>query len=113
MNFGDSKGLDENDVTVVTRGVSEKNTADYSAIVTSIRYHGADLVMFAGYYADAANCIRQLRLSNVNVLGCVMNGTKTGKGYYSKYRYKRYSKYYKHYGNYESTDKTSGGQTDD
>ena len=65
---------------------------------------------------ELENCIRQLRLSNVNVLGCVMNGTKTGKGYYSKYRYKRYSKYYKyykHYGNYESADETSGGQTDD
>jgi len=51
----------EQEFTVVTRGISEKNTADYSAIVTSICYHDADLVMFAGYYADAANCIRQLR----------------------------------------------------
>ncbi len=50
-------------------------------------------------------CFRQLRLSNVNVLGCVMNETKEGKGYYSKYRYKRYYKYYKTYGNYDNADK--------
>lgn len=43
------------------------------------------------------NCIRQLKLSNVKVLGCVMNETKTVGKYYSKYRYKRYYKYYKYY----------------
>ncbi len=51
---------------------------------------------------ELETCFRQLRLSNVNVLGCVMNETKNGKGYYSKYRYKRYYKYYKTYGNYDS-----------
>lgn len=51
---------------------------------------------------ELETCFRQLRLSNVNVLGCVMNETNSGKGYYSKYRYKRYSKYYKTYGNYDS-----------
>lgn len=50
-------------------------------------------------------CFRQLKLSNINVLGCVMNGTSSGKGYYSKYRYKRYYKYYKTYGGYDSTGK--------
>ncbi len=54
---------------------------------------------------ELENCIRQLRLSNVKVLGCVMNETKEGKGYYSKYRYKRYYRYYKTYGNYDSVDK--------
>ena len=54
---------------------------------------------------ELENCIRQLRLSNVKVLGCVMNETKEGKGYYSKYRYKRYYRYYKTYGNYDSTAK--------
>ena len=53
---------------------------------------------------ELENCIRQLRLSNVKVLGCVMNETKEGKGYYSKYRYKSYYKYYKTYGNYESAE---------
>lgn len=43
-------------------------------------------------------CFRQLKLSDVNVLGCVINEDKRGKGSYSKYRYKRYYKYYKTYG---------------
>lgn len=50
-------------------------------------------------------CFRQLKLSNVNILGCVMNETKSGKGYYSKYKYKRYYKYYKAYGGYDSATK--------
>jgi len=54
---------------------------------------------------ELENCVRQLRLSNVKVLGCVMNETKEGKGYYSKYRYKRYYRYYKTYGNYDSANK--------
>lgn len=40
-------------------------------------------------------CSRQLELSNVKVLGCVMNGAKTGSGSYGKYR--RYYKKYKYY----------------
>lgn len=47
---------------------------------------------------ELETCLRQLRLSNVNVLGCVMNETKGGKGYYKKYKSKRYYKYYKTYG---------------
>lgn len=38
-------------------------------------------------------CFRQLKLSNVNVLGCVLNSAKNEKGSYS--RYKKYYKYYK------------------
>lgn len=38
-------------------------------------------------------CFRQLKLSNVNVLGCVLNNTKSDKGSYG--RYKKYYKYYK------------------
>ncbi len=50
---------------------------------------------------DLENCFRQLKLSNVDVLGCVLNESKNGKGSYSKYRskyktyYKKYSSYYK------------------
>ena len=44
---------------------------------------------------ELANCFRQLRLSNVNILGCVMNETTSDSGYYSKYKYKRYYRYYK------------------
>ena len=43
---------------------------------------------------ELENCFRQLDLSNVNVLGCVMNESKSGKGLYGKYK-KRY-KYYKY-----------------
>ncbi len=41
-------------------------------------------------------CFRQLELSKVNVLGCVMNETKVKSGPYGKYRkskYQRYNKY--------------------
>lgn len=40
-------------------------------------------------------CSRQLELSNVKILGCVMNGEKSGKGSYG--RYKKYYKKYKYY----------------
>ena len=43
-------------------------------------------------------CLRQLKLSNVNILGCVMNGSKVGGGRYGKYgkygKYKKYKNYY-------------------
>lgn len=37
-------------------------------------------------------CIRQLKLSNVNVLGCLVNGAESG-GTYKKYKYGKYKKY--------------------
>lgn len=42
---------------------------------------------------ELENCVRQLRLSNVHVLGCVLNGAKAASGSYGKYK-----KYYKEYG---------------
>lgn len=45
---------------------------------------------------ELERCFRQLRLSNVNVLGCVMNESKSGNGSYNKYKKKRY-KYYRYY----------------
>lgn len=51
---------------------------------------------------ELENCVRLLKLSNVNVLGCVMNGSKSGKGYYSKHRYSRYGRYSKYYYKYSS-----------
>lgn len=42
-------------------------------------------------------CSRQLKLSNVNVLGCVINDYSSGKPMYGKY--KKYYKYYKYYEN--------------
>lgn len=41
---------------------------------------------------EVDKCVRQLRLSNVNVLGCVLTGANSGVGSYGKY--KKY-KYYK------------------
>ena len=54
---------------------------------------------------ELERCFRQLKLSNVNILGCVMNGAKSGNGSYGKYKkYKRY-KYYKYYSYYQSEQK--------
>lgn len=46
---------------------------------------------------ELEHCFRQLKLSNVNVLGCVMNEAKSGGGAYGKYRKYRYYKYYRYY----------------
>ena len=46
---------------------------------------------------ELENCFRQLKLSNVNVLGCVMNEAKNGGGSYRKYRRYKYYKYYRYY----------------
>ena len=35
---------------------------------------------------ELERCMRQLKLSNVKVLGTVLNGSNTGAGYYNKYR---------------------------
>lgn len=53
---------------------------------------------------ELETCFRQLKLSDVKVLGCVINEAKNGRGSYGKYKYKRYYKYYKTYGNYDSED---------
>lgn len=49
-------------------------------------------------------CFRQLKLSNVNILGFVMNESRSNDGSYSKYKKKSYYKY----GNYYKKDKTPG-----
>ena len=43
---------------------------------------------------ELERCFRQLKLSNVNILGCVMNEAKSGGRSYNKYKYKRYKYYY-------------------
>lgn len=45
---------------------------------------------------DLDSCVMQLKLSNVNVLGFVMNVIKDEGSHYS--RYKKYSRYYRKYG---------------
>lgn len=47
---------------------------------------------------ELERCFRQLKLSNVNILGCVMNEAKSGNSSYNKYKKKRY-KYYRYYQN--------------
>ena len=44
---------------------------------------------------ELERCFRQLKLSNVNVLGCVMNEAKSGSSTYGKYR--KYYRYYRYY----------------
>jgi capsular exopolysaccharide synthesis family protein len=63
---------------------------------------------------ELERCFRQLKLSNVKVLGCVMNEARSGSGAYGKYRYRkyRYYKYYKYYRyqNYEAYETPAGEQ---
>ena len=44
---------------------------------------------------DLERCFRQLKLSNVNILGCVMNEAKDESSSYGKYRRRKHYKYYK------------------
>jgi len=46
---------------------------------------------------ELERCFRQLKLSNVNVLGCIMNEAKSGSGSYGKYKKYKYYKYYRYY----------------
>ena len=46
---------------------------------------------------ELERCFRQLKLSNVNILGCVMNEAKSTNGSYGKYRKYKYYKYYRYY----------------
>ena len=43
---------------------------------------------------ELERCFRQLQLSNVNVLGCILNESKNDGGSYKKYRKHKYYKYY-------------------
>ncbi|MCL2392278.1 MAG: branched-chain amino acid ABC transporter substrate-binding protein [Oscillospiraceae bacterium] len=53
--------LPEANINIVTTQVMEIGAPDVSAIVTAIRHAGADLVFWAGYFADGGNMVRQLR----------------------------------------------------
>lgn len=44
---------------------------------------------------ELERCFRQLKLASANILGCVMNESKSGGGSYGKYRKYRYYRYYK------------------
>lgn len=69
-----------------------------SDAVAVSKYITGMIVVIREDYAEkqeVETCFRQLKLSNVNVLGCVMNESKNGRYYYNRYRYKKYYKYYK------------------
>ncbi len=70
---------------------------------------GMILVIREGYTSkrDLEQCIRQIELSNINVLGCVMNDSGSSAGAYKSGRYSRYKKgeYYKYTAYEESAEK--------
>lgn len=69
------------------------------AVSISSLISGMIVVIREGYTEkkELERCFRQLKLSNVNVLGCVMNEAKSGNGSYGKYKKKKYYKYYRYY----------------
>ena len=78
---------------------SEKkvDTATLDALAISKLISGMILVVREEYVEkrELDNCVRQLKLSNVNVLGCVMNNAKDEKAAYGKYsKYGKYKTYY-------------------
>ena len=58
---------------------------------------------------ELTRCMRQLSLSSVNVLGCVLNEAKAYGSSYGKYKKYKYYRYYRT--NYES-DETATEETD-
>lgn len=67
---------------------------------------GMIVVIREGYTEkkELEQCFRQLKLSNVNVLGCVLNEAKAGTGSYGKYR--RYRYYKRYYSTYQKADQS-------
>lgn len=67
------------------------------ALAISKYLDGMILVVRENYTAkkEFETCFRQLKISNVKVLGCVMNGAKESMG---KYKYRGSKKYKKEYG---------------
>jgi Mrp family chromosome partitioning ATPase len=67
---------------------------------------------------ELTRCMRQLSLSNVKVLGCVLNEASSGNGSYGKYKYKKYKHGYGYgygYGYYKShkdNDETDSKEND-
>lgn len=70
--------------------------SDAMAVTSFIQ--GLIVVVREGYTErkELNNCMRQIQLSEIKLLGFVMNDVDNGDGSYKKYNYKRY-KYYKNY----------------
>ncbi len=56
---------------------------------------------------DLEACFRQMKLSGVNILGCVMNQSNMGAGIYRKYTRSKEYKYYRYTG-YDTSSEVSG-----
>jgi capsular exopolysaccharide synthesis family protein len=69
------------------------------AMAISGHITGLVVVVREGYTekSEVERCFRQLKLSNVKVLGCVLNGAKNDGGAYGKYKKYKYYKYYRYY----------------
>ena len=52
---------------------------------------------------ELEHCFRLLKLSNVNILGCVMNEVKSNSARYGRYKKYRYYKYYRYYYKHRKT----------
>lgn len=62
---------------------------------------------------ELTHCMRQLSLSNVKVLGCVLNEAKANGASYSKYKKYRYSKYYYYKRGYYATYESASSKKND
>lgn len=87
-----------------------------SDAVSISRYITGMLIIMREGYTERKElkiCLRQLELSNVKILGCVMTYAQTSGGYYNRYKkYKKYKKYkyysqYSQYGYYGKHDDQS------
>ncbi len=69
------------------------------ALSVSKYISGMVVVVREGYSKkrELDQCIRQIQLANVKVLGITMNGANYGGGTYSRYKKYRYYKYYRYY----------------
>ena len=78
---------------ILVVGLGNRNIVS-DALAASKHITGMILVVREDYTEkkELEICIRQLKLSDVNVLGCLFNGAKSGKKSYGKYK-----KYYKTY----------------
>ncbi len=75
------------------------------AMAVSSFMHGIIVVIREDYTEkkELNNCIRQIRLSEIKLLGFVMNDVNNSDGSYGKYRYNK-NKYYKHYYKHNAED---------
>lgn len=87
-----------------------------SDAVTISKYVSGMVLVLREEYTEKKsfnNCVRQLNLSNVKVLGCVMNESSGDKGSYTKYKHGKYYRQYKYYSSDYGDYYQSGESKDD